>query len=118
MSKQVPTINPEWLVGITMTKEQKYTWLAALRSGEYKQGKGRLSDEESQSFCCMGVAEDQGLAMRGSPYYLCDFLGSRLQEVLGSLNDEGFGDDNPDPWTFAEIADFIEAHIPACDEKL
>lgn len=29
-------------------------WVAALRSGQYKQGRGRLRDKEN-NFCCLGV---------------------------------------------------------------
>ena len=30
-------------------------WTAALRSGEYQQGKGFLHDRASNSYCCLGV---------------------------------------------------------------
>lgn len=39
-----PKLNPEF----------KVRWLAALRSGEYKQGKDYL--RKNDSFCCLGVA--------------------------------------------------------------
>src|SRR5579864_8820013 len=39
-----------------MTPECKKMWIAALRSGQYKQGKGALSSESG--FCCLGVALD------------------------------------------------------------
>ena len=34
--------------------EKAREWVAALRSGKYKQGKGALSTEDR--FCCLGVA--------------------------------------------------------------
>lgn len=37
-----------------MKKKIKALWVAALRSGEYKQGTGQLRDE-SNNFCCLGV---------------------------------------------------------------
>lgn len=37
-----------------MNKEIAKKWVAALRSGEYKQGKGQLRDTENR-FCCLGV---------------------------------------------------------------
>lgn len=39
-----------------MNTEIKKLWVDALRSGEYKQGKGRLKDEDK--FCCLGVLCD------------------------------------------------------------
>lgn len=41
-------------------KEFKKDWTAALRSGEYRKGKGRLCKpgKEHDKFCCLGVAAD------------------------------------------------------------
>ena len=39
-----------------MNQEIKTKWVAALRSGEYTQAKGKLKIEES--FCCLGVLCD------------------------------------------------------------
>lgn len=36
-----------------MKKTLKLKWIAALRSGAYKQGKGRL--RRGDSYCCLGV---------------------------------------------------------------
>ena len=42
-----------------MNKEIKDKWLAALRSGEYKQCRGRLKKgNKNKSFCCLGVLTD------------------------------------------------------------
>lgn len=44
-----------------MKKEIKAKWIAALRSGEYKQGHGRLlsiNNKDEQCFCCLGVLCD------------------------------------------------------------
>lgn len=126
----IPKIKPEWLVGITMTSEQKAKWLAALRSGEYCQSQHFLYShnrkDEQNGFCCLGVAAkavfDYPL---GRLEQLCSFpkdefigrLGPReadgkiasIQGALVHLNDEL-------RWSFTQIADFIEANIPACDE--
>lgn len=40
----------------------KRVWLEALRSGEYKQGRGtmcRVDDNGAYSFCCLGVLADE-----------------------------------------------------------
>jgi len=42
-----------------MNAEFKAAWLAALRSGEYKQGRNYLRDGDG--FCCLGVACDVAL---------------------------------------------------------
>lgn len=39
-----------------MNKEVKAKWVAALRSGEYKQATGRLRSDDG--FCCLGVLCD------------------------------------------------------------
>ena len=44
-----------------MNKEVKQQWVAALRSGEYKQGKNALRRQyegEDAEFCCLGVLCD------------------------------------------------------------
>jgi hypothetical protein len=33
-------------------------WVAALRSGKYKQGKGVLHDQDKNTYCCLGVLCD------------------------------------------------------------
>ena len=38
-----------------MKKEIAEKWVAALRSGEYKQTKGKLADVERAEHCCLGV---------------------------------------------------------------
>lgn len=36
--------------------ENMKLWVEALRSGEYKQGKGQLAIRKEDTFCCLGVA--------------------------------------------------------------
>jgi hypothetical protein len=116
---KVPKIKPEWLVGITMTRAQKARWLAALRSGEYRQCKGFLT--LNGGFCCLGVYAH---AVHNFPvselFYKASLTGTlqifdlgndfanSIQSELGLMND--------DHQSFSQIADFIEQHIPACDE--
>lgn len=42
---------------IKMPKETLDKWLAALRSGEYKQTREKLYDSETGGFCCLGVLQ-------------------------------------------------------------
>lgn len=96
----------------------KQKWVAALRSGEYKQGIGFLKTE--QGYCCLGVAcamlgiPTEGLVIQkgtvgipemltghGNSHYNPDF--NPLVEKLAGLNDGGK--------SFNEIADYIEANL-------
>ena len=38
-----------------MKPEIKAKWVEALRSGDFKQGKGYLNNRDDNSFCCLGV---------------------------------------------------------------
>ncbi len=38
-----------------MQKNIATKWVKALRSGEYKQGYGRLHDTETKRYCCLGI---------------------------------------------------------------
>ena len=38
-----------------MVKEIKDKWVAALRSGKYKQGSGQLHNTMNDTYCCLGV---------------------------------------------------------------
>lgn len=49
-----------------MKKEIKEKWVAALRSGEYKQGKDYLKTDDN-CFCCLGVLTD--LYIKDHPEY-------------------------------------------------
>ena len=107
-----------------MKADIKRRWVEALRSGEYEQGNLRLRDDGAH--CCLGVLCDvhdptgwvEGGARDGFSYRygtVTDPIGlpDPLREAIGmnshyegiviSMNDSGS--------TFAEIADWIEAHI-------
>ena len=112
-------------------QEIKTKWIAELRSGNHKQIKGTLKgqteDNTGAGFCCLGVLEEKVLGNNlvttevlvsdydGDLYYntegpqeiydkfrRSDFLGDSLVTRLTSMNDE-------EGYTFAEIADYIEA---------
>ena len=94
---------------LTLTQEIKDKWIAALTSGEYKQGQGylRLGD----TYCCLGV--------------LCDLLGWKLSKVSNAVDKYKrltalLGDENEklqrlndDGDSFKQIARYIKKNIPA-----
>lgn len=57
-----------------MDAELKTKWLAALRSGEFKQGQGKLHDPATEAYCCLGV--------------LCKIMGAEFRQAEGA-NDDG-----------------------------
>jgi hypothetical protein len=74
-----------------MNKEIADRWVAALRSGEYEQGRGQL--REGKSFCCLGVLCDiyqkeqgkghwQDLQENGLYEFADDEIGLDWSEVL------------------------------------
>ena len=117
-----------------MTPELKSRWLAALRSGEYEQGRNTMNRQGRM--CCLGVLCDvAGLKWRpeesdvlqcdaGSGYierpeFLEGFgLSQNIHDLAYSLNDGTTParlknkfpsiDLDQDPQTFAEIADILE----------
>ncbi len=93
-------------------------WIAALRSGEYKQARGKLRD--GNAMCCLGVlcdvADPRGWKEVASsweyqgrdsypPTDLLRKVGVTSQGALANRND---GRSDFKPHSFAEIADFIE----------
>lgn len=96
----------------------KAKWIAALRSGEYKQGRGQLYDINNNTYCCVGVyakCNGMNLTKNGMDflesadsglYYmpLQKHIGINLVRKLVEMNDSGVK-------SFIEIADFIEANL-------
>jgi len=104
-----------------MNKDIKKKWVDALRSGEYKQGKGQLRLYDV-SFCCLGVlcnlAMKEGLAKWennsfldqefGLPEEVTNWAGLKegdfqICDNLAGMNDKGIG--------FEEIADVAESKL-------
>jgi hypothetical protein len=100
-----------------LTKEQKDKWVAALRSGEYKQTRKRLFS--GKGYCCLGVfcTAVEGIKLKRSE--VCDAdeespsFGhyERIKSLIGDhkfelvrLNDDGK--------SFAEISEYIEEKVP------
>lgn len=115
-----------------MKKELKERWVAALRSGEYKQTREYLCDE--QGWCCLGVlcnlvdknkwiSSPEDCETYALEY---DFGDSRLNHefpdedwlvdigLIPSLaRDLAYKNDNYE--TFVDIADYIEENVNAVD---
>lgn len=68
-----------------MNPEIKSEWTAALRSGEYKQGKGCLRSE-GDKFCCLGVLTDLYAKAVGGQW-----VEARESKPLDFIDAEGAG---------------------------
>lgn len=103
-----------------MNAELKTKWLEALRSGKYKQGRGRL--RQGDEFCCLGVlcdisglgewigeVETKGYSFKEDirygtlPRHMVPELSCKTSNSLTGMNDSGK--------SFAEIADYIEENL-------
>jgi hypothetical protein len=93
-------------------------WVAALRSGEYRQGENGLKD--NGRFSCLGVlCHISKLSRWKSDSYLGEFSGlpglvqewAGMESMCGKFSDECFtsvDEQNDTGNTFPEIADIIE----------
>lgn len=103
----------------------KAKWVEALRSGEFKQGRGALREENDKTgkteYCCLGVlcAISPAVSKRqsGGNGYLTDeslaYAGfdNDIQHTLASLNDDGDLDGTGKSWGFKRIATYIEKNL-------
>ena len=108
------------MMGNSMNKELKAKWTAALRSGEYHQGKDQLRTTLDR-FCCLGVLcnivhpEDWhhdhllGWAMHGNGRMPED----RFRDEVGLADDDvcTLSDLNDSGKDFLFIADWIEKNL-------
>lgn len=100
----------------------KAKWVAALRSGEYKQGRSNLYDSEKDAFCCLGVAgvlngcSLASMDQKSNPVYNSEY--SRvipgvniplLFDTMSWISDIIHMNDNGE--SFSEIADYIEKNL-------
>ncbi|HEY6276973.1 MAG TPA: hypothetical protein VIX86_11640 [Streptosporangiaceae bacterium] len=104
-------------MALDMNPEVRAQWCAALRSGEYQQGRAELRSADHKKHCCLGVLTD--LAARAGvpvdwetailPYLVTAWAGLTYGNPMlarGHLTATGANDD--EKWTFAEIADDID----------
>lgn len=97
----------------------KANWVAALRSGEFKQGKRKLYRAGDDSYCCLGVfAKINGMSLKDNG------VGTQTEEYLAieqkigcshttlvnliHLNDGAY---DGRARSFPEIADYIEENL-------
>lgn len=104
---------------LTLDADVKAKWIAALRSGKYRQARKTLRDA-SGAMCCLGVlCAIQGMSFDdfdadtletiSPPEEYCD-LDWSIRHKLAVMNDGGVGGDER-PHTFDEIASYIEANL-------
>jgi hypothetical protein len=96
-----------------MNREAIKTWIAALRSGKFKQHRGSLTNEWNTAFCCLGVGYlcvvEASVVDMGEPgdYALIQKafgFGDTITKTLITMNDTRYK-------SFSEIADFLEGLI-------
>jgi hypothetical protein len=107
-----------------MDPEKKAKWVAALRSGEYKQGQFQLCTSPDSElhpggdgpvYCCLGVANKIfGLGCSDDDVHLFAYLGFGCTEpiLLDQMTQNKlvrFNDD--EGWDFNAIASWIEANL-------
>jgi hypothetical protein len=100
-----------------MKKELKEKWVAALRSGQYEQARGKLRDGDG--YCCIAVLCELTEVQHDGESFIewngnltisdaddpLEWTHGAYQNKLVKMNDD-LGK------TFPEIADWIEANIP------
>jgi hypothetical protein len=106
-----------------MKKEHADEWIKALRSGKYKQGRGRLYNKGDNTYCCLGVlnalhknklAIESNETLDPSKGVIMSSHGlfESTSATLTWLNDEGYpdskGEQVADSLNFDEIADIIQ----------
>jgi hypothetical protein len=95
-----------------MKKAIKKKWIAALRSGKYKQGRHRLA--HAGRYCCLGVLCEI-LALRQGNWSLYDaqLPGSHVREMVGLDTAEAvrLANMNDAKMSFKAIADWIEENL-------
>lgn len=96
-----------------MDREIRDKWVAALRSGKYKQGKHVLRTKDG-NYCCLGVLKEIEPDLSNAPWDYAgvepfdpDILSFYDQACLARKNDAGE--------TFNPIADWIEENVPIAD---
>ncbi len=94
-----------------MNKELLKRWVAALRSGEYTQGTGKLRMfdpvAECTRYCCLGVLREIEPSICGVNEELLD-RDSLRQHMGGDIQQRELAEKNDHGMPFPEIANHIE----------
>lgn len=111
----------EPLIKTKKDKEQVIKWLAALRSGKYKQSKEVL--QSIDGYCCLGVAckvlipkskmtfNGKSGLMSGSMPVTQEFAPDWLVQINGYLPTRLTNLNDIDNYTFSQIADYVEKEL-------
>ncbi len=87
-----------------LPKEFKEKWIAALRSGKYEQGQDVLFNEESNTYCCLGVACHIIGIKKSTISHKCLLnLDNLSRKVLHKLPEAIIGSDNSNSDEYNEI---------------
>jgi len=100
-----------------MDQEIKQEWVKALRSGDFKQGRGKLRNGDG--YCCLGVlCQVIGVVISDDGEVCLGEQGTRdgyapLYEIIGRTQDSStlWMMNDRDKASFPEIADYIEANM-------
>ena len=93
---------------MAMTPELKAQWIAALRSGEYTQGRGALKTGDG-GYCCLGVL---CIVLKRPEFLTATY--ERLRRASGLSSDETDGCvelNDVAQQSFTQIADYIEMYL-------
>lgn len=74
-----------------MKKEIMEKWVAALRSGEYKQGIGLLHDRTQNTYCCLGVLSELAVKEGVCPKSKVDSTALSEMATSATSNRAAFG---------------------------
>lgn len=94
----------------SLPKEFAEKWVAALRSGDYKQADQKYYDRSTDCYCANGV----GYKIQGAIFNengTINSSGPRLIQIPMSLWEEVVYLNDTNGRTFSEIADWIEANV-------
>lgn len=103
-----------------LPQEFKDKWVAALRSGEYKQGTGVLYNPDTDCYCCLGVAAVLCQVPKdkivGASIIRHELHFSIPQQIRGAAGEGCFVGDltemnDLEHKSFPEIADYIEQNL-------
>lgn len=101
------------------TQEVKDKWLKALKSGDYTQYHGALSDIDNKQFCCIGVLGEIIDGYSGNEESVCNNIAKNPYDILNDspvinmegcnkiweCNDNTFDENQPD---FSNVIPLIE----------